>query len=79
MEIKEEQIKNWFEHFGIISRERDWHQIHVSGHGDSTQIMHVIDGAQAKKLIPIHTQHDEYHKRMHPSVETVSKDGTYSL
>ena len=79
MEIKEEQIKNWFEHFGIISRERDWHQIHVSGHGDSTQIMRVIDGAQAKKLIPIHTQHDEYHKRMHPNVETVSKNGTYSL
>ncbi len=79
MELKEEQIKNWFEHFGIISRERDWHQIHVSGHGDSTQIMRVIDGAQAKKLIPIHTQHDEYHKRMHPNVETVSKHGTYSL
>ena len=79
MELKEEQIKNWFEHFGIISRERDWHQIHVSGHGDSTQIMRVIDGAQAKKLIPIHTQHDEYHKRMHPNVETVSKNGTYSL
>ncbi len=79
MEIKEEQIKNWFEHFGIISRERDWHQIHVSGHGDSTQIMRVIDGAQAKKLIPIHTQHDEYHKRMHSNVETVSKNGTYSL
>lgn len=38
-----------------------------------------IDGAQAKKLIPIHTQHDEYHKRMHPNVETVSKHGTYSL
>ena len=79
MEIKEEQIKNWFEYFGVISRERDWHQIHVSGHGDSTQLMRVIDGADAKKLIPIHTTHDEYHVRMHPNVHTVKKHDSYSF
>ena len=79
MELKEEQIKNWFEHFGVISRARDWHQIHVSGHGDSTQIMRVIDGANAKKLIPIHTTHDEYHKRMHSNVHTVKQHDTYDL
>ena len=37
MELKEEQIKNWFERFGVISKERDWHQVHVSGHGDGVQ------------------------------------------
>ena len=79
MEIKAEQIKNWFEHFGVISKERDWHQVHVSGHGDGVQIKHVIDGANSKKLIPIHTHHDEYHKKMHQNVHTVSKHGTYTL
>ncbi len=79
MELKEEQIKNWFEYFGVISRERDWHQIHVSGHGDSTQLMRVIDGANAKKLIPIHTTHDEYHIRMHPNVQTVKQHEEYSF
>jgi ribonuclease J len=79
MEIKAEQIKNWFEHFGIIGKERDWHQIHVSGHGDGEQIKHVIDGANAKKLIPIHTHHDEYHKKWHSDVHTVTKDGIFEL
>ena len=79
MELKEEQIKNWFEHFGVISKERDWHQVHVSGHGDSIQLMRVIDGAKAKKLIPIHTTHDEYHKRMHPNVHSVNQHGTYEM
>ena len=43
MELKEEQVKNWFEHFGVITKERDWHQIHVSGHGDGLQIKKVIE------------------------------------
>ena len=73
MELKAEQIKNWFERFGVISRERDWNQVHVSGHGDGMQIKHVIDGAKAKKLIPIHTQHDEYHKKWHPNIHTVKQ------
>jgi len=79
MELKEEQIRNWFEHFGVITKERDWHQVHVSGHGDGTQIKHVIDGANAKTLIPIHTQHDEYHKKWHSNVHTVNKHGIYDL
>jgi len=53
--------------------------VHVSGHGDGEQIKHVIDGANAKKLIPIHTQHDEYHKKWHSNVHTVSKDGIFEL
>ncbi len=76
---KEEQIKNWFERFGVISKEREWNKVHVSGHGDGVQIKHVIDGANAKKLIPIHTQHDEYHKKWHQNVHTVSKHGVYNL
>ena len=79
MELKEELIKNWFEHFGVISRERDWHQEHVSGHGDGTQIKRVIDGADAKKLIPIHTKHDEYHKKWHSDVHTVNQHDTYEM
>ena len=79
MELKEELIKNWFEHFGVISKERDWHQVHISGHGDGTQIKRVIDGANAKKLIPIHTQHDEYHKKWHSDVHTVNQHDTYEM
>ena len=79
MVLQHEVIKNWLQHFGLIGKERDWHQVHVSGHGDGEQIKHVIDGANAKTLIPIHTQHDEYHKKWHSNVHTVSKSGTYEL
>jgi ribonuclease J len=73
MELKEEQIKNWFEHFGLITKERSWHQIHVSGHGDGMQIKKVIDDSNAKKLVPIHTIHEEYHKKWHKNVQSVNQ------
>jgi ribonuclease J len=79
MELKEEQIKNWFTHFGVIKKDQDWHQIHVSGHGDGEQIKRVIDGSNSKKLIPIHTQHDEYHKKWHKNVKSVSQHDTVHM
>ncbi|NWK13421.1 MBL fold metallo-hydrolase [Marine Group I thaumarchaeote] len=79
MELKEEQIKNWFTHFGVIKKDQDWHQIHVSGHGDGEQIKKVIDGANSKKLIPIHTKHDEYHKKWHSNVQSVNQHDSVDL
>ena len=73
MEIKEDQVKNWFVHFGVINRDEDWHQIHVSGHGDGEQIRHVVKDSHAKSIIPIHTQHDEYHKQWHDNVKSVNQ------
>ena len=79
MEIKEDQVKNWFVQFGVLKRDEDWHQIHVSGHGDGEQIKYVIDNTNAKSLVPIHTVADEYHKKWHPNVTSVNQHGTYSL
>ena len=79
MELKEEQIRNWMEHFGIVKSDNDWNQIHVSGHGDGAQIKRVIDGVNAKQLIPIHTKHDEYHKKWHSNVKTVNQHEIYEL
>jgi len=79
MELKEEQIKNWFTHFGVIKKDQDWHQIHVSGHGDGEQIKRVIEGSNSKKLIPIHTQHDEYHKKWHGNVLSVNQHDSVTI
>ena len=79
MELKEEQVRNWLHHFGIISSEKDWHQVHVSGHGDGVQIKKVIDGSHARKLIPIHTEHDEYHKKWHGNVVTAEQNKSLVL
>ena len=79
MEIKEDQVKNWFVHFGVINRDEDWHQIHVSGHGDGEQIRHVVKDTHAKSLIPIHTVHDEYHKQWHNNVKSVNQHDLVKL
>jgi len=79
MEIKEDQVKNWFVHFGVLKREDDWHQIHVSGHGDGEQIKYVIDNTNAKSIVPIHTVKDEYHKKWHSNVTSVNQHGTIKV
>ncbi len=79
MELKDEQVRNWFVHFGVLKKEEDWNQIHVSGHGDGEQIKYVIDNANAKSLIPIHTKKDEYHKKWHSNVTTVNQHGSITL
>ncbi len=76
MEFRAERFRNWFLRFGLVKSEKDWHSVHVSGHGDGEQIKRVIDGAGAKKLIPIHTEPDkeEYHKKWHNNVQSVQRD-----
>jgi len=79
MIIKEKQIKNWFAHFGVTNREDNWHQIHVSGHGDGEQIKHVVENTKSKKIIPIHTVDDSYHKKWHSNVHSVNQHDLISL
>jgi ribonuclease J len=56
MEISERRVVNWLVHFGLVSKKGQLSRSHVSGHGDGTQIKKVIEGAKAKKLVPIHTE-----------------------
>ena len=81
MEFKQKKIKNWFEKFGLLSSEKQWHQVHVSGHGDGEQIKSVIDDTNAKKLIPIHTkpENEIYHKKWHNNVQSVNFNDSVSL
>ena len=79
MTLQASQVKNWFVHFGVVKREQDWHKIHVSGHGDGEQIKYVVENTKAKSLIPIHTVHDEYHKKWHKNVTTVNQHGMFEL
>ena len=79
MEFKEKRIKNWFTRFGLISSEKEWHQVHVSGHGDGVQIKKVIDGANAKKLIPIHTVHEDHFDSLHNNVKKISLNDSLDI
>ena len=68
-EENEKKIRGWTEHFGL-----KWtlERLHVSGHGDQTQIRKVVEGAEADKLIPVHTVHEEMFKGWHDDVQLVS-------
>ena len=79
MALREDLVKNWFVHFNILKKDEDWHHLHVSGHGDGAQIQKVIEGARSKKLIPIHTLKEEYHKKWHNNVISVNQHGTIDL
>jgi len=79
MELQGERIKRWMAHFGLISSEKDWNHTHVSGHGSGDQIKKIIDSAGAKALVPIHTEHPEYHKKWHPNAIEVAPEGSLQL
>ena len=81
MEFKQNRIRNWLEKFRLITSEKDWHHVHVSGHGDGTQIKSVIDGTNPKKVIPIHTsvENEIYHKKWHNNVTSVKQGHSVSL
>lgn len=79
MAFKEERVKRWLVHFGLLVNEDDWEHSHVSGHGSGDQIRKVIDGSGAKTVIPVHTEHEEYHKKWHGNVRMVEPNATVEL
>ena len=66
-------------HFGLIRKEAEWHHIHVSGHGSGDQIKKIIDGRDSKVLVPIHTEHEEFHKKWHNNVKEVTINSSLDL
>jgi ribonuclease J len=79
MKFDEQRVKRWIEHFGLISKEAEWNHIHVSGHGDGVQLKRVIVDTDSRCLIPIHTEHEEYHKKWHRNVRSVDLNESIEL
>jgi len=79
MELDHRRVKRWLIHFGLLRKESEWNQTHVSGHGSGDQIKKIIDESNSKTLIPIHTEHEEYHKKWHPQVKEVQLDSSIDI
>ena len=79
MRLKDKMIKNWLERFGLISSERNWNQIHVSGHGDREQITRVVTESNAKKVFPIHTEHPEIFQSISDNAKTITENKMYEV
>lgn len=54
-------------------------KILLKTHGDGEQIKYVVENTKAQLLIPIHTVHDEYHKKWHKNVTTINQHEKYNL
>jgi ribonuclease J len=79
MRLDQERVKRWLVHFGLIKKEEDWNHIHVSGHGSGDQIKKIIEESDSKLLIPIHTEHEEFHKKWHSNVKEVQLNDSILL
>jgi ribonuclease J len=79
MRLDQERVKRWLLHFGLIKKEEEWNHIHVSGHGSGDQIKKIIEGSKSKTLIPVHTEHEEFHKKWHPHVREVQLNDSISF
>jgi ribonuclease J len=76
MRFDEVRAKRWLARFGLLTDETtQWHHTHVSGHGSGDQIKGIIEGAAPKCVIPVHTEHEEYHKKWHNNVVQVAANG----
>ena len=79
MRLDQERVKRWLLHFGLIKKEVDWNHIHVSGHGSGDQIKKIIEGSNSKILVPVHTEHEEFHKKWHSNVKEVQLNESITL
>lgn len=74
MEIDEKRCDNWIELLGLKT-----HQIHASGHAPRNDLFKVATMVNAKKLIPIHTEHPEEFYKTKLNVLTVKTKDVIEL
>ena len=53
-EREELVVRNWIDHMGF-----SYHQIHASGHAPMSEVGSLVAGINAKRVVPIHTEHPE--------------------
>jgi ribonuclease J len=56
-EEEEQVIRNWVDYFGF-----SYHQIHASGHAPMDKVAHLVNGVNAKTIIPVHTERPDLFK-----------------
>jgi ribonuclease J len=75
-DIGKDVMDNWLNHFGL-----KFHQIHASGHCPSKDLVQVVNRIQPRKLIPVHTEHQELFKDLFKRLDVVlvEKGKSYPL
>jgi mRNA degradation ribonuclease J1/J2 len=73
------KVKKWLSHFGLLNNVDDWYQVHVSGHGSQDQLKKIVQGSNSKRVIPVHTENEDYYYKWHNNVTTVNIDNSIEL
>ena len=55
MVLELKRVELWLTHFGLMLKEEQLKQIHVSGRGSGDRLKSLIENCYSKKIIPIHT------------------------
>ena len=45
--------------------------MYISGHGSGGLVIKIIEETNSNPLIPIHSEHEEHHKKWYPQVKEV--------
>ena len=73
------KVKKWLSHFGLLNNVDDWYQVHVSGHGSQDQLKKIVQDSNSKRVIPVHTENEDYYYKWHNNVTTVNIDDSIEL
>lgn len=68
------KMKNWLNHFGL-----KYFSAHASGHANSEEIKEIVKRINAKKIVPIHTEHPQMFKRFSKDLIIAEYGKTLSL
>jgi ribonuclease J len=73
-DVDDAVLRNWLGHFGL-----SYHQMHASGHCSFAELGDVIGTIAPGTVYPIHTEHPEEFRKLHPRVVPPEKGTIYPV
>ena len=74
MNIDFERVKNWLDHFGL-----EFKHAHASGHAGKDDIKEIVQIINAKKVVPIHTEHAEVFREFGENIKIINPTGSIKI
>jgi len=68
------RMNNWIKHFGL-----NFHAVHASGHVNAEEIKKIVKEIDARKVVPIHTEHPSIFKKISNRTVLLEKNESINL
>jgi len=73
-DVQEDILRNWISSFKL-----DFHQAHASGHASMSEVFSIVREVGPKRVIPVHTEHQELFRRCSEAVTLPERGKTIML